>query len=238
MKPRIIFIVSVLGMLIGMGLPAKVSNAQTAKDVVGTWTLVSVEAAGADGSKSQPYGANPVGIIIFDASGHYSNLTSRGGLPKFASNNRTQGRPEENRAIVQGSIAHFGKYSVSKADKAIIFHIEKQHLPQLERGRAAPLIHCDRRRAEVRRTRRFRRRSRYGRLEARQISQYDKSRWPLQRPRRVAGAVSRGSPISADAILATLPPTIAPWFECELRPNQPSLPIARLVICPQSTRRA
>lgn len=129
MKLRIIFIVSVLGMLIGLGLPARVSNAQTAKDIVGAWTLVSVEAGGADGSKSQPYGANPVGIIIFDASGHYSNLTSRVGLPKFASNNRTQGTPEENMAIVQGSIAHFGKYSVSEADKAIIFHIENSTYP-------------------------------------------------------------------------------------------------------------
>jgi Lipocalin-like domain len=89
-----------------------------AKVIVGTWTLVSVEAAGMDGSKSQPYGANPVGIIIFDASGHYSNLTSRAGLPKFASNNRTQGTPKENKAIVQGSIADFGKYSVNEADKA------------------------------------------------------------------------------------------------------------------------
>jgi Lipocalin-like domain len=117
MKLRITFS-AVLGMLIGLGLSTPASNAQTAKDIVGPWTLVSVEAAGMDGSKSQPYGANPVGIIIFDASGNYSNLTSRAGLPKFASNNRTQGTPEESKAIVQGSIAHFGKYSVNEADKA------------------------------------------------------------------------------------------------------------------------
>jgi hypothetical protein len=47
---------------------------------------------------------------------------TRPDLPKFASNNRMQGTAEENKAIVQGSIAYFGTYSV--VDKVIIQKVE------------------------------------------------------------------------------------------------------------------
>ena len=39
------------------------------------------------------------------------------------------GTPEENTSIVQGSIAFFGTYSVSEADKIIIRHIESCTFP-------------------------------------------------------------------------------------------------------------
>ncbi len=51
------------------------------------------------------------------------------GLPKFASNNRTKGTPEENQAIVAGSLGHFGKYTVDEKDKAFTFHIEASTYP-------------------------------------------------------------------------------------------------------------
>jgi hypothetical protein len=46
-------------------------------------------------------------------NGHY---ILRRGQAKFASNNRNEGTPEENKAIVQGSIAHFGTYTVNEAE--------------------------------------------------------------------------------------------------------------------------
>ena len=49
--------------------------------------------------------------------------------PKFASNNRLEGTPEENTAAVRGSIAYFGTYSVSEADHTLDFHIEKSTFP-------------------------------------------------------------------------------------------------------------
>jgi hypothetical protein len=39
------------------------------------------------------------------------------------------GTPEENTSIVQGSIAFFGSYSVSEADKTITRHIESCTFP-------------------------------------------------------------------------------------------------------------
>ncbi len=51
----------------------------------------------------------------------------RSDLPKIASNNRMAGTPEENRAVVEGSIAHFGTYSVD--GDSLVFRIHAATLP-------------------------------------------------------------------------------------------------------------
>ena len=56
---------------------------------------------------------------MYDDTGHFSVIITRFDLPKFASNNRETGTAEENKAIVQGSLACFGTYSVSETDKSI-----------------------------------------------------------------------------------------------------------------------
>jgi hypothetical protein len=40
-----------------------------------------------------------------------------------------EGTPEENKAVVQASIAHFGRYTVDEANKTISFHIETSTFP-------------------------------------------------------------------------------------------------------------
>jgi hypothetical protein len=70
---------------------------QTAKELQGAWTAVSVETTGPDGKKSQPFGAEPQGLLIFDGEGRYSLQICSAKRPKFAANNRTQGTPEENK---------------------------------------------------------------------------------------------------------------------------------------------
>ena len=102
--------------------------AQTAKDLAGTWTLVSVVAE-QGGNKTEPFGPHPKGILMVDAYGHYVIAIARAGLPKVASNNRTTGTPEENQAIVGGSLTHFGTLAVNAADKTITFKIETATFP-------------------------------------------------------------------------------------------------------------
>jgi hypothetical protein len=96
--------------------------AQTAKDLVGTWKSASTIVTGPDGRKTEPFGPNPNSILVFDANGRFVLVNTRPDLPKFASNNRMQGTAEENKAIVQGSIAYFGTYSV--ADKVLTLKLE------------------------------------------------------------------------------------------------------------------
>ena len=106
----------------GLTLMPGSAFAQTAKDLVGTWKPVSVTVTGPDGRKSEPFGPNPNSILTFDANGRFVLVNTRPDLPKFASNNRMQGTAEENKAIVQGSIAYFGTYSV--VDKVIVEKVE------------------------------------------------------------------------------------------------------------------
>ena len=121
--------IGTLGLLfLGVVLSAGAVFAQTAKDLVGTWTLVSaINEQG--GNKTDTYGPHPKGILTVDANGHYVLAIARADLPKIASNNRTTATPEENKAIVQGSNTHFGTVSVSAADKTIIFKIETSTFP-------------------------------------------------------------------------------------------------------------
>jgi len=93
-------------------LGASHAAAQSLKDqIVGTWKLVSIYNE-KDGVRRDIFGPTPMGILIYDRNGNYASIIVRSGLPKFASKNREQGTADENRAVVQGSIAMFGTYTV------------------------------------------------------------------------------------------------------------------------------
>jgi Lipocalin-like domain len=113
-----------------LALPTGGAVGQTAKDLVGTWTWVSVDLTRPDGTKYQPFSANPKGYVIFDSNGRFAYLLSRPGRPKFAANNRDEGTPEENKATVQQTLAYSGTYEVS--DKTLIFHVEASTYPNAE----------------------------------------------------------------------------------------------------------
>ena len=90
------------------------AQAQTAKDLVGTWSLVSNVNTRADGSKN--LNETLKGIAMFDAGGNFILLNSRSDLPKFQSNNRNTGTAEENKAVVGGSLSVFGTFTVENND--------------------------------------------------------------------------------------------------------------------------
>ena len=119
-------------LFLGIVLPSgeAIGQEKTLKEqIVGTWTYVSVDTVRPDGSRVPMYGPNPHGLAIFDGNGRYILLTASPDLPKFASNNRMEGTPEEYKAVVQGSISHFGRYTINEADKTITFHIETSTFP-------------------------------------------------------------------------------------------------------------
>jgi hypothetical protein len=102
---------------LGLALYSSSAVSQSAKDIVGTWTIVSAEA----------FGPTPKGLLVFDANGRYSLMLMRPDLPKYASNNRTQGASEEYKAIGSGSISYYGTYSVSGSD--LILRVEYSSFP-------------------------------------------------------------------------------------------------------------
>ena len=95
------------------------AGAQTIKSVAGTYTVISIPA----------YGDNARGMMVLDANGHYSIVAGRTTLPKFAANSRVKGTAEENKAVIDGSIAHFGTYTIDDGGKSITFHIKMSTFP-------------------------------------------------------------------------------------------------------------
>ena len=105
------------------------AQAQSLREqIVGTWTAVS-QYVDQDGKKLEPFGPNPKGMVVYDANGRFILLLQRATLPKFASNNRMAGTAEENQAIVQGSIAYFGRYTIDESGRKMHLHYEGSTYP-------------------------------------------------------------------------------------------------------------
>ena len=106
--------------------PVSAQQSDAQKQIVGVWKLLSSTNTAKDGTvtKGTSYGPTPAGRMIFTAGGHYSVINTNPSIPKFASGNRMQGTPEENKAVVKGSNASFGTYSVSPDGKVLTLKIE------------------------------------------------------------------------------------------------------------------
>jgi hypothetical protein len=124
-----------LVLLLGLALSAS-AVAQPAKtlreQLVGTWSFVIAEIASADGKKTLPFGDKPKGMLIFTADGHFSQVHVANGLPRMEGNNRLGGTPEQNTAIVHGTLAMFGDYTVDEEKKTVTFKIGSSTFPNLE----------------------------------------------------------------------------------------------------------
>jgi len=130
MKSRLVIVMLVVGALM---FAASYAGAQTLKkQMVGTWTLVSAVNE-VDGKKvGDLYGPNPVGQYIYTRDGHFSMILARPGRPKFISNNRTTGTPEENKEAVAGFQALVGTYKINPDGKSITLSIVAARFPNWE----------------------------------------------------------------------------------------------------------
>jgi hypothetical protein len=107
-----------------LAAPVAAQPASIREGLQGAWSFISVVSERDDGTTAQPFGAEPKGIIIFTPSGHFSLFQSRAVLPRVASNDRARATPEEAQAILDGSIAYFGTYSVDEAERTLSLRLE------------------------------------------------------------------------------------------------------------------
>ena len=70
-----------------------------------------------------------MGMMALDATGHFMLTIIGPDLPRFASDNRAGGTPEENQAVISKSIAMIGTYSNNQADKTLTFTVESSTFP-------------------------------------------------------------------------------------------------------------
>jgi len=126
---RLVQSIAAAGIVVGVAIVGSVNvSAQQvaagayAQQLQGTWVLVS-QYVDQEGQRVEPFGANPRGMMVLTPDGHFSMILMTQTLPKFVSNNRVKGTAEEYRAVVEGSIANFGTYSILS---------EKDHLVSLK----------------------------------------------------------------------------------------------------------
>jgi hypothetical protein len=108
-------------------LPKKVRE-----QLAGTWSLVKVENTNADGSKTLPYGDNPVGLLVFTDAGEYAIQILKAVRPKVAAADKNKATPYENAALVQGNNSHFGTYTVDPEKHSISFNVQHAFYPNWE----------------------------------------------------------------------------------------------------------
>src|SRR6476619_746178 len=117
-----LFVVAILGLV----LPDRVfAQQRPLKDLlVGTWLQVSVDLVSTDGTRRGLFGDNPKGIVIYSSDGYFCLIQARNDLPKLASNRPASATLEEAKAVVAGSIAYFGRYSLDEASKVLSVDIQ------------------------------------------------------------------------------------------------------------------
>jgi hypothetical protein len=106
------------------------------EQIVGAWTLVSIDTIAPDGTKQQTFGASPKGVLILDASGRYAYVAGRPDRPKLKAtdNVRAQASAEEFAAAAREFAANFGTWSVNEADKTLIRKYEIALIPNNDRN--------------------------------------------------------------------------------------------------------
>ncbi len=118
---------------------AQAKGGSFAKQIQGSWLLVS-SVNEKDGLKKETFGPNPRGFLVLTTGGHFSYIMMNATLPKFVSNNRMTGTPEENQAVIKGSQAAFGTYKIVSAKEGkILWHIEGCTFPNWD-GQDLPRV--------------------------------------------------------------------------------------------------
>src|SRR5580704_14078814 len=77
---------ALLCLAVGLSATASLAQQKSLKEqLVGTWTLVSSDQVRPDGTRVQQFGANPKGINVFDANGHFFLMIASSGSLLVAS---------------------------------------------------------------------------------------------------------------------------------------------------------
>ena len=148
-----LFVVAILGLV----LPDRAFGQQKPlKDLlIGTWLQVSVDVTSTDGTRRALFGDNPKGIVIYTNDGYFSLMQARTDLPKLASGRPATATLDEAKAVVVGSIAYFGRYSLDEASKVLSVRHPSQYVRQSSRRPDGKTHHnlANRQRTEVYQTR-------------------------------------------------------------------------------------
>lgn len=125
MVARIVSLIAIVAFAISS------ANAQVpaANPFVGTWKLVTADKILPDGTRIIDYGAEPHGLAVFTADGHFMIDVFRDVRTKFAANDREKGTFEEYKEAQLSSSCSFGTYSVDTATGKLTLHTDRSTFP-------------------------------------------------------------------------------------------------------------
>lgn len=95
-----------------------------AEQLIGSWELVLFEYIRDDGSVLHAYGDRPVGLLMYDRTGHVSAQIYAPDRIRFAKGDRRSGTFDEYQQALTGCICYFGTYTVFESD-GYVEHFEQ-----------------------------------------------------------------------------------------------------------------
>ena len=107
------------------------SDRRTRDRIVGAWQLESreVRKAGGGGMRDAVLGAEPVGRLFYDASGHMSLQMMRPDR-KQAISTPSNRQDAQNARVILGYDSYFGTFRVNDAAGTVIHHVEGSLFPE------------------------------------------------------------------------------------------------------------
>jgi hypothetical protein len=111
------------------GAGAERQGGSTTHRFVGSWSLESWEARTPFGEVTYPFGEDPAGRIMYDATGNMSVQLMRQDRPRFNSDDPFGGTVDEIQSAFEGFFAYYGRYSVQEGDSTVIHHLVGSSFP-------------------------------------------------------------------------------------------------------------
>ncbi len=110
-------------------LEASSAWSDDARDLIGSWRLVSYDRLDADGLVTPVYGPSPRGRLSYDAGGRMSVHLVDPRRKAFAAADYRAGTDDEVRAAFQGYFGYFGSYSVESRERVVTHRVDGASYP-------------------------------------------------------------------------------------------------------------
>jgi hypothetical protein len=127
MKTRILFLMTLV--LLSATRAAEPTSTGPSNPVAGTWKLIACENRYEDGQIQQTFGADPLGLLMYDAGGRMSVHLMGRNRTRFTSPDVHGGTPSELKAAFDSYMSYFGTYEVDVAAGTVAHHLEACSYP-------------------------------------------------------------------------------------------------------------
>lgn len=99
---------------------------------IGVWRLVSYEYRTEEGEIRTPFGENPKGVIMYDATGFMSVQIMSAERVTFSTEDLFVASEAEVRSAFEGLNTYYGPFTVDETTKTVTHHLEGASMPNRE----------------------------------------------------------------------------------------------------------